>query len=58
MVELPPSIESSACLMRHVPKGVERALKHMKDLEDPSELLNLAFKTDVLLRVQNMQGKP
>lgn len=58
MVEPPPSIkEIKRVLKRHLSERLERALVHMKDIEDPSEMLDLAFKTDVLLRVQNMQGE-
>ena len=58
MVEQPPSIkEIKRVLMRHLPNRVERALNHMRNVEDPSEWLDLAFKTDVLLRVENMQGE-
>lgn len=54
----PPSlVQVRFVLMRHLSERLHRALKHINDETDVSELLDLAFKTDILLRVQNMQGE-
>lgn len=44
-------------LTRHLDIRVKRALKHMKDVEDPEEWLDLVLKIDVLLRLENMDGQ-
>lgn len=54
----PPSLEQvRRALTRHLSDRLERAFLHINDELDVSELLDLAFKTDILLRVQNMQGE-
>ena len=54
----PPSIvEVRRVLMRYFPARAQRAMAHMIDVEDPSLWLDLIFKTDVLLRLQNIEGQ-
>lgn len=44
-------------LTRHLNIRVKKALKHMKDVEDPEEWLDLILKVDILLRLENMDGQ-
>jgi len=54
----PPSLSKLRQVLTHyLPERVERALKHMIDVDDLEEWLDLAFKCDVLLRVQDSSGR-
>lgn len=54
----PPSMQAvKSVLEQYFQVRVERALLHMSDVEDPEEWLDLIFKTDVLLRLQNVEGQ-
>lgn len=54
----PPSLETIKNVLNQYFKGrVERALLHMIDDLDPEEWLDLIFKVDVLLSLQNIEGR-
>ena len=54
----PPSMSQiKNVLERYFKVRVDRALFHMSNVEDPEEWLDLIFKTDSLLRLQNIEGQ-
>jgi hypothetical protein len=54
----PPSMSQiKSVLEQYFKVRVERALFHMSNIEDSEEWLDLIFKTDSLLRLQNIVGQ-
>lgn len=54
----PPSLQAVQNVLNQYFKGrVERALLHMIDDLDPEEWLDLILKVDVLLSLQNIEGR-
>ena len=54
----PPSMSQiKNVLEQYFKVRVDRALFHMSDVEDPEQWLDLIFKTDSLLRLQNIEGQ-
>ena len=54
----PPSISQiKNVLEQYFKVRVDRALFHMSDVEDSEQWLDLIFKTDSLLRLQNIEGQ-
>lgn len=54
----PPSMSQIKNILEQYFKvRVDRALFHMSDVEDPEQWLDLIFKTDSLLRLQNIEGQ-
>lgn len=53
----PPSVQKIKQVLTHYfPGRSERAIRHMHNIEDRTEWLDLIFKVDVLLRLQDLEA--